>query len=390
MEFKDMITDLNKTFTEFKEKNDELETLLKENKGIGEVKEQIERMQNAMDALEIKMQTPNFKSLETTKTQYSELEIKRAEAFESFLRTGEETKEIKDMMQEFKAMSGGTPADGGNLIPQILATTIIDKVKEISPVRQLAKVVNIGIGNQLDLPRKTKAAAGGWIGEVAARPETDSPQFDLVKIPITEVYANCGVTSNLLEDQAFNLESYIADDISTTFAQLEGTAFVSGDGANKPTGLLNGAGTAGNIIAISSGTADSFTFDNIYDLIYGLPSLYASNGTFLAKRTTIRFVRTLKDKNDQYLWQPSNIVGQPATLAGHPIREAEDMPEIAADAFPLLFGDFMQGYTIVDKRGMTMLRDPYTNKPFINFYATMRVGGKVSQPDAFRVLQCKA
>ena len=225
------------------------------------------------------------------------------------------------------------------------------------------------------------------MGETAPRPNTDTPQFDLVKIPVTEMYANCPITANLLEDQAFNLESYVSNDISTTFAQLEGTAFVTGDGTNKPTGFLTGAGTAGNIDVIKSGIADSFTFDNVYDLIYALPSAYANNGTFLAKRTTIRFVRTLKDKQDQYLWQPSNIVGQPATLGGYRIMEADDMPAIAADALPLAFGDFMQGYTIVDKRGMTMLRDPYTNKPFVNFYATMRTGGKVSQPDAIKILK---
>lgn len=386
---KEMIYNINNTFEEFKTKQTELEEKMAKGEAVGELKSQVEKMQNAMDAIEVKMQRPNF-TPSSTGTQMTELEQKQMNAFTNFLRTGVEEKELQDMKMEYKAMSGGVPADGGNLIPQILANRIIDKVKEISPIRMLAGVQTIGIGNQLDLPRKTRAAAGGWIGETAARPVTDSPQFDLVKIPVMEMYANSAVTSNLLEDQAFNLESYIANDISTTFAQLEGAAFVSGDGTNKATGILNGAGIAGNLDVIKSGIADSFGFDNIYDLIYNLSEKYASNASFLAKRLTIRFIRTLKDKQDNYLWQPSNIVGQPATLAGYRIYETEDMPAIAADALPLAFGDWRQAYTIVDKRGMTMLRDPYSNKPFVNFYATMRVGGKISNPEAAKVLQCKA
>lgn len=386
---KEMIANINSTFEEFKKKQTELEEKMANGEAVGEIKTQVEKMQDAMDAMAVKMQRPTF-APDTTKSTMTELEQKQMNAFNTFLRTGIEEKELQDMKIEYKAMSGGTPADGGNLIPQILANRIIDKVKEISPIRMLAGVQTIGIGNQLDLPRKTRAVAGGWIGETAQRPATDSPQFDLVKIPVMEMYANCAITSNLLEDQAFNLESYIANDISTTFAQLEGTAFVSGDGTNKPTGILNGAGTAGNLDIVKSGAADTFTFDNVYDLIYNLSEKYAANASFLAKRLTIRFIRTLKDDQKNYLWQPSNIVGQPATLAGYRIYEAEDMPTIAADALPLAFGDWRQAYTIVDKRGMTMLRDPYSNKPFVNFYATMRVGGKISNPEAAKVLQCKA
>ena len=140
MDIKDMIKEINGTFEQFKAKQTELEEKMAKGEGVGEIKEQIEKMQNAMDALEIKMQTPKFGSKEN-KSQYNEIELKRSKAFEDFMRTGLESKEIQEMMQEYKAMSGSVPSDGGNLIPQILSDIIIDKVKEISPIRQLANVV---------------------------------------------------------------------------------------------------------------------------------------------------------------------------------------------------------------------------------------------------------
>ncbi len=350
----------------------------------------IEKIQTAIDNLEIQQKQMSTKpAFETKAGGYSDVELKRAEAFGNLMRSGVEAKEIQEMMAEYKAMSGGVPADGGVLIPQILSDMIIAKMVDISPMRQVATAVTIGIGNELQIPRETGLPAGGWIGDVAARPATATSQMDLVKIALGECYANAPVTANLLEDQAFGLEAFVAQRIAAIFAQMEGAAFVSGDGVNKPTGFLNGAGAAGNVGVVKSGLATTFGFDSIFDLIYALNGAYAQNASFMAKRTTIKTLRTLKDTTNNYLWQPSNIIGQPATLAGYPIREAEDMPSIAADAFVLGFGDWRQGYTIVDKRGITMLRDPFTNKPFVNFYATKRVGGKVSQPDAIKVLQCK-
>lgn len=380
----------------------QLELIEQMNQGVSDLRaaieskasaEEISKINDAIDAIEMKMKAPSFAP--ETKTGYSEIEVKRMAAFEEYLRKGEQmlspesVKTINEQLAEYKAMSGGTPADGGNLIPQILSTMIIDKVKEISPIRQYAQVLTIGIGNELQTPKKTRAAAGGWIGETATRPNTDSPQFDLLKNPVMEMYANCAITQNLLEDQAFNLESYISEDISTTFAQLEGAAFVTGDGSNKPSGFLNAAGAAGGFSIVKSGAAADFTLDNLLDLEYSLMTKYAMAARWFAARPTIRKMRGFKDTQGQYLWQPSLIVGQPATFDGYEIVETPDMPVVAADALPVAFGDMRQGYQIVDKRGMTMLRDPYSNKPFVNFYSTMRVGGKVANTEAVKVLQLK-
>jgi HK97 family phage major capsid protein len=385
---------LMETFEEFKNKQNELEKKMAKGEDVSELKSNIEKLQNAMDAMEAKSQIPAFGAVDAK--SYSEKEVKEFAAFNDFLRNGERNitpeseKTIKNMLMEYKDMSGGTPADGGNLVPQILASRIIDKVKEISPIRMYADVLTIGIGNELQTPRKTKAAAGGWIGESTARSKTDSPQFDLLKNPVMEMYANCAITQSLLEDQAFNLESYISNDIATTFAQLEGSAFVTGDGSLKPSGILQGAGTAAGFGVVKSGSATDFTLDNLIELEYSLSSKYIANAKWFMSRATIRKVRGFKDTTGQYLWQPSNIVGEPATFDGYPVIETPDMPVAGADALPVAFGDMRQGYQIVDKRGMTMLRDPYTNKPFVNFYATMRVGGKVANTEAVKLLQCKA
>lgn len=389
-----IVESINKTFEEFKTKNEQMELEIKKyGEATAETLASVERIQKHMDELEVKSQVPNF-SPDTKGV--SELEVKRMDAFKEFIRVGEKQlspeseKTLREYVQEYKSMSGGSPADGGNLVPQILSNMIIDKVKEISPIRQFANIVTIGIGNELQTPRKTRAAAGGWIGETSQRPATDSPQFDLLKNPVMEMYANCAITQSLLEDQAFNLESYISQDISTTFAQLEGAAFVTGDGSLKPFGILANAGIAGGFSVVKSNTADDFSLDNLLDLEYALKSFYAQNAKWFTSRQSIRKMRGFKDSQGQYLWQPSLILGQPATFDGHAVIETPDMPITAADALPVAFGDMKQGYQIVDKRGMTMLRDPYSNKPFVNFYATMRVGGKISDTEAMKILQCKA
>jgi HK97 family phage major capsid protein len=146
----------------------------------------------------------------------------------------------------------------------------------------------------------------------------------------------------------------------------------------------------GAIALVNSGAAAALTSDGIIDLIYSLPSAYAGNARFIMNRNTQGVARKLKDGQGNYLWQPSFVVGQPATLAGYPLIEVPDMPNVAANAVPIMFGDFKQGYQIIDRIGIRVLRDPYTNKPYVQFYTTKRVGGGLLNPEPLKALKISA
>lgn len=176
------------------------------------------------------------------------------------------------------------------------------------------------------------------------------------------------------------------------FAKKEGAAFVSGTGSNQPYGILTyvtGAANAarhpyGAIALVNSGAATALTGDGIVNLVYALPSAFAANAKFFGSRPTMATVRLLKDGQGNYLWQPSYTAGQPSTLVGYPVVEVPDMPAIAANAVPLLFGDMAETYLVVDRIGISVLRDPYSNKPYVHFYTVKRVGGGVKNPEAMR------
>lgn len=291
------------------------------------------------------------------------------------------------------ALNKGTDADGGYLAPIEWDRTITDKLTLVSPIRQLATVQTIstsGFKKVFNLG----GTSSGWVGETAARPGTNNPTFGALDFIPGEIYANPSTTQQILDDAEINLESWLAAEVQTEFAKQEGTAFVSGDGVNKPFGMLTyvtGAANAakhpfGAIALVNSGDAALIKSDSIMDLIYSLPSAFTGNARFTMNRKTQGAVRKLKDGQGNYLWQPSYVAGQPATLAGFPVTEVPGMPDVAANAKPVMFGDFKQGYLIVDRIGVRVLRDNLTNKPYVSFYTTKRVGGGVSNPECLRAL----
>lgn len=295
------------------------------------------------------------------------------------------------------ALSKGTDAEGGYLAPVEWDRTITDKLVQVSPMRQLASVQSVsgaGITKLFNLG----GTASGWVGEAAARPQTATGTFASLGFGWGEIYANPAATQQLLDDSAINLEAWLAGEVNTEFAKQEGAAFFSGDGANKPFGILTyvtGAANAakhpfGAIKAINSGAAAAITSDSIIDLIYDLPSAFTGGAKFAMNRKAQGVIRKLKDGQDNYLWQPSYVAGQPATLAGFAVVEAADMPDIAANAVPVLFGDFAATYTVYDRVGVRVLRDPFTAKPHVLFYTTKRVGGGVHNPEPMRALKVSA
>ncbi len=295
------------------------------------------------------------------------------------------------------AMTKGSDADGGYLAPIEWDRTITGKLKEISPIRANARVISITTAGFKKV-FTDRAVGSGWVGETASRPATSTPQLGQLDFTPGEIYANPAISQQALDDAAVNLEQWLGDEVETEFARQEGIAFVSGDGANKPYGILTyvaGAANAarhpwGEIKVANSGAAAAFTSDGFIDLFYSLPASFRSNAKLYTSRLAQSAMRKLKDGQGNYLWQPSFAAGQPATLGGEQIVEVPDMPAVAAGNIAALYGDMAASYLVVDRVGVRVLRDPYTNKPFVHFYTTKRVGGGLYNPEPMRALKIGA
>jgi HK97 family phage major capsid protein len=297
---------------------------------------------------------------------------------------------------EVKALSSQSDPDGGYLVPRETENAIDRVLAKVSPMRAIATVRQIGAAS-FRKPIATAGADSGWVGETVSRSETNAPPIGVVEFPAMELYAMPSATQSLLDDAYINIEQWLADEVQTVFAEQEGAAFVSGDGVNRPRGFLTYATVAdaswawNRIGYIASGAAGAFASSNpsdaLIDLAYAPRQGYRANGHWLMNRKTEAAVRKLKDGQGNYIWQPGTAPGQPATLLGYPVQEAEDMPDIAANAYAIAFGDFARGYLIVDRVGVRVLRDPYSAKPYILFYTTKRVGGGVQNFEAIKLMK---
>ena len=275
--------------------------------------------------------------------------------------------------------------------------TITNKLVEVSPMRQIAQVQSIS-GAGFKKVFNLGGTGSGWVGETAARPQTATGTFGVLNYVPGEIYANPAATQQILDDAEIDLEAWLANEVETEFALQEGIAFVAGNGVNKPTGFLTYAEGAANATAHPFGAIPTttvaavaaFTSDELIDLVYSLPGALSQNARFVMNRNTLARIRKLKDGDGNYLWQPSYQAGQPQQVLAFPVTEMAAMPNVAAGAYPIAFGDFKRGYLIVDRTGIRVLRDPYTNKPYVHFYTTKRVGGGLADPQALRALRMAA
>lgn len=310
----------------------------------------------------------------------------RKEMFRKFMSRGDE----RMTEQEIKAMSVGSDPDGGYLVPEEMSSEIVKKIFESSPMRQLASVQQIGT-DELKILVDIDQAAVGWVSETGARTATSTPQLKEIKIPVHELYAFPFQTQKLLDDAMFNPEAWLAENVQGVLARAEATAFFSGDGIVKPRGILTYAsGTSGfnDIEQVVSGSATTITADKLVSMNYSLKGGYKGNASWLMQRATEAEVRLLKDTTNQYLWQPSLQLGQPDLLMGRPIYEAADMQATGTlNNLVIAFGDFRAGYQIADRFGIRVLRDALTNKPYVGFYTTKRVGGGVKNFEAIKLMK---
>ena len=404
-EMKDAIENLGRTHNEFVKANDKrLDEVEKNGKASAALEEKVAKLSDALDAaveakgkLEERIENNELALQRSAKGTGGEGEEAKTKAmneyktaYNGFLRKGDEVG-LREL--EAKALSVGIDPDGGYTVTPEISAEILRNITETTPMRQLASVISIGT-DAYEQPKRTGGTAnGGWVGELDARPATNGPTRGMLRIPTHEQYAMPEASQKLLDDSNVNIEQWLSDEIREVFGTAENTSFVTGDGVNQPRGILTfDAGTSdGQIEQVVSGHATLIQADGLINLQDALLEGYQANATWLMNRTTTTDIRQLKDAtNEQYLWQPGLQAGEPDTLLGKPIVKGSDMPAIGASALAICYGDFRRAYKIVDRMGIRVLRDPYSSKPLIQFYATKRVGGDVVLHEALKIQKISA
>lgn len=396
----DILADLNHAFSAFKETNDERLTQLESRLGADVVTEEklaridqaLDDTKSRLDRLALDMSRPRIGG--KLVDDHSGREHKSA--FNHYMRSGEASG-LKAL--EAKALSRGSGPDGGYLVPLPTEREVLRRLAKFSPIRAISSVREIS-GASLRRAFSTTGPAAGWVAEADPRPQTNNQQLADMTFPAMELYAMPAATQALLDDSVVDIEQWIAEEVQTAFAEQEGTAFVSGDGVNKPKGFLSYTSVAdaswtwGNIGYVLTGAAGAFAAsdpsDALVNLVYALRAGFRQNGKFVMGRRAQSLVRQFKTTTGDYIWAPPATADAGASLMNFPVVEAEDMPDPAANSLSIAFGDFERGYVVVDRVGIRVLRDPYSAKPYVLFYTTKRVGGGVQNFEAIKLLKFAA
>ncbi len=399
---KEGVEALNQAFGEFKTTNDERLAQI-ENKGSadGLVEEKLSRLDQSINEATEKLQQIDIATKRPTMESGQIAESKNLEheaAFSGYVRKGDE-----GALQalEGKSLSAGYDPDGGYLVPDYLSDRIIKDVSDHSAMRRLSQVVSIST-DAVEMLIDRKGADAGWVGETDARPETSTPELAKIRIPVHEMYAKPKATQKLLDDSRIDVENWLAGKVAHKMSEMENHAFTHGNGEGKPKGFLDyeikigAAAEWGKIQGVKTGKngafADANGSDALIDLLNCLKPGYLSGAVWLMSRTAMSEVRKLKDKNGHYLWHNGLDGDFRPRLLGYPVELSDEMPKLnaAAKAYSIAFGNFKEGYQIVDRSGTRVLRDPFSSKPYVEFYTTRRVGGDVVNSDALKVLEFSA
>ncbi|MBR9843302.1 MAG: phage major capsid protein [Rhodobacteraceae bacterium] len=328
----------------------------------------------------------------------AEFEAPHQKAFNAYLRSGDDDG-LRGLEIEGKSMSSAVNSDGGYLVDTQTADQVKSVLNTTASIRAVANVVNVEAASY-DVLIDSGEAGAGWADETSATGETGTPSIERITIPLHELSALPKASQRLLDDSAFDIESWLAGRIADKFARAEAAAFVSGDGVDKPTGFLTynsvdaGTETWGELGHVRSGADGDFAAANpadaLVDLVYALGAQYRANANFVMNSKTAGAVRKLKDADGRFLWSDGLAAGEPARLLGYPVLIAEDMPDIDVWSPAIAFGDFGAGYTIAERPDLRVLRDPFSAKPHVLFYATKRIGGDVSDFAAIKLLKFAA
>ncbi|ABF63794.1 major capsid protein; HK97 family [Ruegeria sp. TM1040] len=313
-------------------------------------------------------------------------------AMQAYLRQGDE-EGFRGLDLEGKAMSTAVNSDGGFLVDPQTADVVRSVLHSTASIRAVASVVNVE-ATSFDVLIDHSDVGAGWATETGSVTETGTPSIDRIVIPLHELSALPKASQRLLDDSAFDIEGWLAGRIADKFARAEAQSFISGDGVDKPTGILthptvdNGSWSWGNIGYVATGSDGGIgSADAIVDLVYALDARYRAGASFVMNSKTAGLIRKLKDADGRFLWSDGLQAGEPARLMGYPVLVAEDMPDVASDSLSIAFGDFAAGYTIAERPDLRVLRDPFSAKPHVLFYASKRVGGDVSDFAAIKLMK---
>ncbi len=409
----DAIDKIATAFEEYKSTNDKRLDAINAGSGTAELEEKLAKIEGDISQLE------DIKA----KLEKVETKVSRPGAFDGKKQDGESREQAEyrgaflDWMRaptdtglqqkaanayrkaiETKATQAvtSTGSAGGFALPEIIEREIARLSVDISPIRQIATVRMVGSPDYKEL-FDINGAGFEWVGETGTRSQTDTPDLAEVAPTFGTASAKPQASEESLDDLFFDVESWLTMSAAEAIAQGEGAAFVSGNGTNKPTGFLTGTPVStadssrafGVLQYVASGQAAAMptSLDTLYDVVYALRARYRNNARWLTSKLVLASMRKYKDADNNYLWQPSLIVGQPSTFMGYAVNEAEDMPAVAANAFSVAFGDFREGYLIADRVGMRITRDEITTPGFVKFYVRKRVGGKIRNSEAIKLLK---
>jgi HK97 family phage major capsid protein len=398
-QFTAMIDTLNRTFAEFREANDKRLAEIEKKGSVDPVlAEKVEKLNAAL--------TEQQRALDDANKRMAGLTLGGG---------GDDldTPEAREHREQFRGWLRGSPQartttytdpDGGFLAPATIDTMVTRILSQTLAIRRLAQVQPISASSYVK--HKSLGGAGsGWVGESetgTARPETSTPTLARMEFTPGEVYAEPYATQQALDDMQVDVEAWLADEVSTTFAEREGAAFISGDGIKKPRGFLdypNVANTSyawGSLGFVVTGNASGFIAasssagpaDCFLDAIYALKAGYRQNATWLMNDVVAARARKFRDGQGNYLWQPATVAGQPSMFLGYGVNTDDNMPDIGSNAFPAAFADWRQAYMIVDRTGTRVLRNPFKLNGLVAFYTTRRVGGGVQNFEAIKLIKC--
>ena len=325
----------------------------------------------------------------------AERELPHRKAFSAYVRTGDDDG-LRALEVEAKGVNTQVAAEGGFLIDPQTSDQIDKVLRSGASLRALSRVVQVEAG-AYDVLIDHGELGAGWIDEVSPVSETASPTLDRISIPLHELSASPKASQRVLDDSAFDVEAWLADRIADRFLRAESDAFVNGDGVNKPTGFLtkptiaNASWAWGSIGYIATGTPGDFDANNpadvLVDLVYSLNAEYRAGAAFIMNSKTAGEVRKMKDNQGRFLWMEGLQAAQPPLVVGYPVLIVEEMPDIAVDSHSIAFGNFHRGYTVAERPDLRILRDPYSSRPHITFFASKRVGGDVSDYAAIKTLK---
>lgn len=395
-----ILNDLKQTFEAFKaERDDEIAAL---KKGMGDVvkAEKVDRINAEITSLQ--------KSLDDVNAAIAAVRVgggagagidpakaEHKEAFGKWFRKGIDN-DLRGLEVKAKLTTQVDP-DGGYLVPEEMESTIDRVVGTVSAVRSLARVISIS-GSGYKKIVNQGGATSGWVGEEESRSDTSTPTLREIAINTGEIYAQPVATQTMLDDSRIDIAQWLADEVSIEFAEEEGAALVSGNGINKPRGILsyntvaNSAYAWGSLGFTVTGAAAAFAASNpadaFIDTYYSLKQQYRNGASWLMSDAVMATARKFKDGQGNYIWAPPANAAELATILGKPVATDDNMPALGANAFPVAFGNYKRGYLVVDRAGIRVLRDPYTSKPNVKFYTTKRVGGAVVNFEAIKLLKC--